>query len=117
MKLKLPIRHYAIASEMLNQLTIDNLAVNNLIVRQSTLQAFAELRKMLFDTALKNRHKSPDIAVYKSIPDSYALLFFSTYNGVTMTGFESVVIKTICKQIEQELFISGKYSLMINFEP
>jgi hypothetical protein len=110
-KLKLPAYYYGMIVEMGNQLTLDNIEYNNLILAQSKLAAFSEMRQLFLDVTVKhgNAHKK----VSKQIPASYCLLFFGSFYGLRMDGFLNVVIKEICAQIETQLFKSGKYKLTV----
>jgi hypothetical protein len=108
MKVKLPVRHFALLHVILSQLTIENTRMNDIIISQIKLAAFIELRKIFIDIAIKH-FNAPDKKVSKEIPDSYALLFFASYNGIHITGYEKVVINDFCRQIEDQLYKSGKY--------
>lgn len=45
------------------------------------------------------------------LPDSYCLVFFSIFSGPkSETNYLAVAIKTFCRQIEEQLFRSGRYS-------
>jgi hypothetical protein len=103
----MPVRYYALSVTLLNQTSIDNNAINSI-----DFASLRELRSLLLFTAAKHLNKDAinlDKKVTKEIPDSYGLLFFREFNGMQIEGFESVVIKEICKQIEKQLYISGKY--------
>jgi hypothetical protein len=104
MKLKLPVRYYAITSVLLNQMRIDSPAFNEI-----NFASFRELRSILLQVAMKHIESEPDKKVSKQIPDSYGLLFFQSFNGIQIQGFENVVVKEICKQVEKQLYITGKY--------
>lgn len=103
MKLKIPVSYYAITALTLSQITVDNEALNNI-----NHAAFTELRKLLLKVAVNNVENRQKV-ITKSIPDSYGLLFFETFNGIQMQGYENVVIKEVCKQVEKQLYRSGKY--------
>ncbi len=107
MKLKLPVRYYAITAVLLNQITINNKELNQI---NYTAASFSELRKLLLDVAVRHYDSKPDKEVTKQIPDSYGLLFFEGFNGIAIEGFENVVIKEICKQVEQQLYKTGKFN-------
>lgn len=106
MKLKMPVRYYAVSCVILNQMTIDNVQINEI-----NFASFIELRKALLNVAMKHFETKPDKKVSKEIPDSYGLLFFRQFNGIQVSGFENVVIKDICRQVEKQLIISGKYKI------
>jgi hypothetical protein len=103
MKVKLEVKYYALLAVVLNQTTIDNENLNAI-----NFASFKELRKLFLGIVSQNMDE-PDKKVSKNIPDSYCLLFFYTFNGIPMSGFENVVTKDLCKQVETKLFISGKY--------
>lgn len=109
MKLKMPVRYYAISCVLLNQMSIDNKSINEI-----NFASFTELRKAFLDVAMKHYETNPTKEVTKKIPDSYGLLFFKSFNGISIEGFENVVIKEICNQVEKQLIISGKYSQVNN---
>jgi len=101
-----------IVTHLLNQYTIDNEALNNI-----NFALFRELRNELLTVCTKHLYsENLDKKVSKTIPDSQAILFFHNFNGLQINGYESVVLKEFCKQIQKELFISGKYNLMLNFK-
>jgi hypothetical protein len=104
MKLKLPVRYYAITSVLLNQMRIDCKEFNEI-----NFASLRELRSILLQVAMKHIESEPDKKVSKQIPDSYGLLFFHSFNGIQIQGFENVVVKEICKQVEKQLYITGKY--------
>ncbi len=110
-KIKIPANYYRILAAMMNQLTIDNSGYNNFIISQSKQAAFCEMRQIFIDVARKHQESSRSVTV--KIPDSYCLLFFGSFYGLRMEGFLNVVIKEICKQIEEQLFKSGKYKLTV----
>jgi hypothetical protein len=110
MKLRMTVRFYAVSVILLNQTSIDNTALNS--INFASLQ---ELRTILLLVATKYLTKDKlniDKKVSKEIPDSYGLLFFREFNGLQIDGFERIVVKDICRQIEKQLYKSGKY----NFE-
>jgi hypothetical protein len=116
MKIRMPLRNFLVVSSVMKQLTIDSLAIDNLILKQWKAIAFEELRELFEATAIKNYGKTLDHVVNsKEINDSYLILFFALYNGVQVPGYDNVVLREICKQIEQALFKSGKYSLPLKF--
>jgi hypothetical protein len=110
MKIKIPVQYWFIGSKILGQMTLEmespDLAV------QARLQALWELRQMFLQVARSNERKSPDSKATKDIPESYLLLFYAGYHN-TQSGYDGVVTKEICRQIEAGLFQSGKYKLPV----
>lgn len=116
MKLKLPLQYFVVVQAIMNQLTLESVTVNNLILQQWKAAAFEELRTIFQNVAIKNYGKPLDKKVSSGkIPESYLLLFFGMYNGRQVPGYDNVILKAICKQIEEELFKTGKYSLPFNY--
>jgi hypothetical protein len=111
MKLRTAIKHYMIMTEILGQYTVDSIQLN-----QIDFALFKEMRKEFLKVSTKHLF-NPDLnkKVTKEIPDSQAILFFQNFNGINVTGYEKVVLIDICSQIERELFVSGKYTLTLNF--
>jgi hypothetical protein len=113
MKLKIPLSHYAITANMLGQFTIDNPNIN-----QVNFALFKELRTEFLKVCARYMGAyNTEKEIVKTIPDSQALLFFENFNGIELDGFTKVVIQNICIQIEEELFKTDKYSLILNFRP
>jgi hypothetical protein len=111
MKLRSSIRHYMIMTEILSQYTVDSVQVN-----QINFALFKEMRKEFLKVSARYvLSQNLDKKVSKEIPDSQAILFFMNFNGINAGGYANVVLKEICSQIESELFVSGKYTLTLNF--
>jgi hypothetical protein len=110
-KIKMPVKYYSMIAGMSNQLTIDDLEFNNLILAQSKLAAFHELREIFLGVAIKHLDSNKKVSV--KIPASYCLLFFGSFYGLKMEGYLNVVIKEICSQIETQLFKTGEFKLII----
>ena len=116
MKFKLPLQYFLVVYGIMNQLSLDNFIEENLIVKQWKATAFDELKQMFHSVLVKFQHEPLTKKVSsKKIADSYLILFFALYNGKQMPGYDNVVLKEFCKQIENELFKSGKYSLPLKY--
>lgn len=112
MRLRIPLSHYAIVSNMLGQFTIDNPSIN-----QVNFALFKELRTEFLKVCTRNLGAyNTEKLINKTIPDSQALLFFENFNGIEIDGYIKVVLIGICEQIEAELFRTAKYSLTLNFQ-
>lgn len=69
------------------------------------MKVFSEIGDAFLSEILKHREElalNPNKNLSKSIPVSSAILFFATYNGIG-----DVVDKSICAQIEEQIFKTG----------
>jgi hypothetical protein len=107
MKLKLTVQYHYILSQILSQLIVPDSSFFS-ISRQAALHEFYSL---IFPVVARYHNGDINKVVSKKIPDSYAILFFGCYNGFQLEDFQNTVKKEVCKQIELELFKSGKYNL------
>lgn len=110
MKIKISLRYCQIATAVLNQMSLAHFSKD--MTSQIHYTILFELKTKFLEVIRKKENQEESKKVSLEIPDSYALCFFYGYNSI-LHGFEGVVCKEICKQIEKQLFISGKYKFPV----
>ena len=108
MKLRLYFREFYHATKILSQLSIEPESSD--LMSQIRLQALYELKQVFMKVCANYTLKQPDKWITKEIPDSYALVFYVTFSGPG-SGYDSVVTKEICSQIEFQLIRKGPFKL------
>jgi hypothetical protein len=110
-RIKMPLRYYGIIAQILSQLTIDRMDLNGIIMSAS----IEEMRKVFKRVVFLNEGENLDKEILKSFDETDCLCFYVHFNGLTcFTGYDRVVVRHICSQIEKKLFKSGKYVLQQN---
>lgn len=113
-KVKMPYSYYVCITGFMKDLENEGyeLMGKDIITAQVLATGLKELNKMLLDVVYLNQSDSTSRKmITKSFKASYGLNFFGLFYGSNIDGYCKVPVREMCRQLEQQLFISGPYYL------
>lgn len=106
-RLKMKAGYFMALASYLNQLTIDDLRLNDIILDRMCFVSMMELRDDFLNVASRNHYLVKNGStkhVTLQVPQSNSLLFFRKYNGMLFGSDEfSLAVNEACNQIESQI--------------